>query len=643
MRKRADGAQRHPLCDDADRPRKVLSKAVCESFARGTPQIVLGWVAIGHQKALLSQARSAHSLTCKGATVNRCRFLLRLATVTRIDPTTTRLPSEQQVRLGLAALVRGGTGALWGGETQALFEIPAVRSRIPVVSDDEAPQVVREVLEVGIERLGSPEYRDLLKVVLGLDPAASGLSARERREMAGRQFRGGTGPVAWGTIRQYHEPRALDHLAATLLAIDVEVGPVELERAPVPQPLENQRTCFVIGPIGNSLAEVGSPERQTWEESLRVMAEVIEPACAHHGLTPVRVDSLARAGEITGQIFRRLRDDDIVIADLTGANPNVMYELGLRHTRDKLTVQIGEYGRLPFDINTIRTIQFSQSPMGLINAREELIRVLEKGVSGDYDPVTATSVWNDTLPPHEVVAGGDAADDAAPTQDGDDASEQGFLDVMAEAEEQQEKLAPALEEVGKCVGELGQLSEKSTDQMRRSDAAGKGMRGRLQIITSYAAGVGAIAERLDAAVDYYVSVLNPFSAGTIALIQRMESDPDARDEGHDYGMIARRTAAVTRESMASLAGLVESIGSNASASRVLRAPSLRLTAALDRFVDATSVIDEWDRRLQALGIPMPPADWTPASDEGETTQGRDGTGNSDGMGAVSAGSDGDTA
>ena len=299
--------------------------------------------------------------------------------MTRIDTTIEHPPSEQQVRLGLAALVRIGPAALWGNETEALFEIPAVRRRVADVSDVEAPRVVHEVLEAGIERVGSPEYRNLLKIVLGLDSAASDLSARRRREMAGQQFRGGTRPVAWGTIRQYHEPRALDHLAAVLLALDVEDGPVDLERALVPQPLSSQRTCFVIGPIGSRHADIGSPERATWEESLRVMAEVIEPACAHHGLTPVRADSLARAGEITGQIFRRLRDDDIVIADLTDANANVMYELGLRHTRDKLTVQIGEYGRLPFDISTIRTIQFSQSPMGLINAREELIHVLEEG------------------------------------------------------------------------------------------------------------------------------------------------------------------------------------------------------------------------------------------------------------------------
>src|SRR5205823_1415194 len=125
-------------------------------------------------------------------------------------------------------------------------------------------------------------------------------------------------------------------------------------------------------------------------------------------------------------------------ADLTGANANVMYELGLRHTRDKLTVQLGEFGRLPFDVNVIRTIQFSRSPVGLINARDELIAVLEAGLAGDYDPVSATRVWM-----HEAESNQGARDPVAlqgevdNQQADDEPDERGFIDVMAEAEEKQ--------------------------------------------------------------------------------------------------------------------------------------------------------------------------------------------------------------
>ncbi|WP_310526584.1 hypothetical protein, partial [Nocardioides sp.] len=59
---------------------------------------------------------------------------------------------------------------------------------------------------------------------------------------------------------------------------------------------------------------------------------VFEPACEMFGLTPVRADKISEAGDIPEQIFTYLRDADIVIADVTGGNANVMYELGLRHT-----------------------------------------------------------------------------------------------------------------------------------------------------------------------------------------------------------------------------------------------------------------------------------------------------------------------
>ena len=107
--------------------------------------------------------------------------------------------------------------------------------------------------------------------------------------------------------------------------------------------------CFVISPIGDRLAEPGSDERHTYEESIQTFEKIIQPACKHVEIEdPIRADAISRQGEITEQIFRHLKSADIVIADVTGANPNVMYELGLRHTTGLLTIQIGEKDRLPF-------------------------------------------------------------------------------------------------------------------------------------------------------------------------------------------------------------------------------------------------------------------------------------------------------
>lgn len=109
---------------------------------------------------------------------------------------------------------------------------------------------------------------------------------------------------------------------------------------------------FVIGPIGDRNAEPGSEERKRYERAIQTLEKIIEPACREAGIpNPVRADTISVAGDITEQTFRLLRDADVVIADVTNGNSNVMYELGLRHTKNKLTLQIGERERLPFDIS----------------------------------------------------------------------------------------------------------------------------------------------------------------------------------------------------------------------------------------------------------------------------------------------------
>jgi hypothetical protein len=92
-------------------------------------------------------------------------------------------------------------------------------------------------------------------------------------------------------------------------------------------------SCFVISPIGDRLAPFDSDERRRYEEAIQIWDYVVLPACQEAlGIEPVRADKISQPGEITEQAFLHLRDDDLVIVDVTGGNPNVMYELGLRHT-----------------------------------------------------------------------------------------------------------------------------------------------------------------------------------------------------------------------------------------------------------------------------------------------------------------------
>jgi len=97
------------------------------------------------------------------------------------------------------------------------------------------------------------------------------------------------------------------------------------------------RTCFLIAPIG-------LPGTEVRQRSELVLTHIVRPAAEASGYEVVRADQLSVPGSITGQIVRLILDADIVIADISGLNPNVMYELGIRHAAALPAIQLAAKG-----------------------------------------------------------------------------------------------------------------------------------------------------------------------------------------------------------------------------------------------------------------------------------------------------------
>ena len=115
---------------------------------------------------------------------------------------------------------------------------------------------------------------------------------------------------------------------------------------------KEKKNCFIIAPIG----EEGSKERH---RSDNILKYVISPALEKCDYKAIRADQISNPGIITSQIIEHLIDDSLVIADLTGQNPNVYYELAIRHFTNKPFIQIIESDEdIPFDIAGLRTINF---------------------------------------------------------------------------------------------------------------------------------------------------------------------------------------------------------------------------------------------------------------------------------------------
>ena len=92
----------------------------------------------------------------------------------------------------------------------------------------------------------------------------------------------------------------------------------------------------------------------------RVYAEYIRPALAGAGFDVFRADEETLPGDIRSDMFQELLIADLVVADLSIDNPNVWYELGVRHgLRARGIVQIRcRRDRMPFDVYTDRTVRY---------------------------------------------------------------------------------------------------------------------------------------------------------------------------------------------------------------------------------------------------------------------------------------------
>jgi hypothetical protein len=136
--------------------------------------------------------------------------------------------------------------------------------------------------------------------------------------------------------------------------------------------MRSKKVCFFVTPIGQS----NSPERKRADNIKRyILNEVLAGR-----FKVVRADELPQPGSITHQVIKLLYAADLVVADLTGTNPNVVYELAVRHAFNKISIHlIDKAGQIPFDLKDERTIVFDLADPDSINdCKQELVRIIKE-------------------------------------------------------------------------------------------------------------------------------------------------------------------------------------------------------------------------------------------------------------------------
>jgi tetratricopeptide (TPR) repeat protein len=120
--------------------------------------------------------------------------------------------------------------------------------------------------------------------------------------------------------------------------------------------------CFVLMPLGQK----PSPSGRLIDFDA-VYQELIAPAIAAARLEPLRADEEMTGGIIHKPMFEQLILCEYAVADLTTANANVFYELGLRHAvrpASTLLLFAKDASQLPFDVALLRALPYALGPDG---------------------------------------------------------------------------------------------------------------------------------------------------------------------------------------------------------------------------------------------------------------------------------------
>lgn len=154
--------------------------------------------------------------------------------------------------------------------------------------------------------------------------------------------------------------------------------------------------CFVVMPFGES----GTPEN----DKFTAIYSIIKSRVETQGLECRRADSTRLPGNITREIVTQLAQSNLVVADLSDLNPNVFYELGVRHALRRrgtlLIMNEQEKSRTPFDVSQYRILWYADDLLGGVRLASDLDEVLAELQTSEKEAVSDSPVhdWFPQLP-----------------------------------------------------------------------------------------------------------------------------------------------------------------------------------------------------------------------------------------------------
>lgn len=189
--------------------------------------------------------------------------------------------------------------------------------------------------------------------------------------------------------------------------------------------------------------------------------------------------TFTNAGDLDNQqnilqdIVEGIYQANIVIADLTGLNPNVFYELGLAHAMNKKVIIITqELDELPFDIKSYRAIQYSL----LFHKLPEFLTEMKKLLFGAMDnSIKFGNPVSDYIPdfftkPSSSSIISTSQENADQFDNNDDDEEKGYLDYATDIVENSNGIKEEIVAMGTDMSNMSQSIEQATHEIDRVKA-----------------------------------------------------------------------------------------------------------------------------------------------------------------------------
>ncbi len=232
---------------------------------------------------------------------------------------------------------------------------------------------------------------------------------------------------------------------------------------------------------------------------------------------------------ILADIIPPIYNADIVIADLTGLNPNVMYELGIAHSFNKKTIVItrDEIGKLPFDLKQYRAKDYSTH----FKKFNELIQYLEKNLNGALDgSVIYSNPVADFLDKNKLDL--QALFSKESININIEEGEKGFIDFLADIEEDTDKMTENINGMNSEMKTMSSGMNKCTEEIERvKKTGGNGTASFVQKQSRKAAGyIETFSKQLNDRTETNVSLWGKIEKNILGLLENQYA---AKDENKD--------------------------------------------------------------------------------------------------------------